>query len=112
MTVAVRGVSEQCDLAEAISPVQGRPGRAVHAYRGGSLDDQVEVVAGLALADDDRAGREVARFGFGREQFGLLPGGQRVMGCAAAALPHGSRVRGDEARLMHEDYGLDAVAGV
>jgi len=42
----------------------------VHAYRGRSLDDQVEVVAGLALADDDRAGREVARFGFGREQVG------------------------------------------
>src|SRR5262249_42419203 len=43
-----RDAAKQRDLAEAISPLQGWPGRASHAYRRRSVDDQVEVVAGLS----------------------------------------------------------------
>src|SRR5258708_31063870 len=56
-----RDVAKQRDLAEAISAVQGWPGRALHADRRRPVDDEGEVVAGLSLAHDHRAGGELAR---------------------------------------------------
>src|SRR5438105_9222600 len=72
-----RRLLEQGEFPERVARTEGRDLATVPGHRGGAADDHEELVAGLALGDEDLAGRDVDVLGPFCHQLEVLAGAGR-----------------------------------